>query len=109
LITIKKCVGYASQFAAKPVGEWTAPSQKENQLRLVRAINFLPAPRREKSTYTCAKKAKYWREYGLSFVAGADDGIGGTIIIDRGAGSEARTRPDSCANEGVPHAMPRAS
>ncbi len=82
---------------------------KENQLRLVRAINFLPAPRREESTYTCAKKAKYWREYGLSFVAGADDGIGGTIIIDRGAGSEARTRPDSCANEGVPHAMPRAS
>jgi len=67
----------------------------------------LPAsPRGEKSTYTCAEKAKYWREYGLSLVAGADDGIGGTIIIDGGASSEARTRPDSCANEGVPPAMP---
>lgn len=91
-----------------PWREWTAIAE-ETQLRLVRAINFLPAPGGEKSTYTCAEEAEHWREYGLSLVAGADDGIGGTVIIDGGPSSEAGTRPDSCANEGVPPAMPRAA
>lgn len=79
-----------------------------SNLRLVRTIDFLPAPGGEKSTYTCAEEAEYWRKYGLSLVAGADDGMGGTVI-DGGPSSEAGTRPDSCANEGVAPAMPRAA
>jgi hypothetical protein len=35
--------------------------------------------------------------------------FGETVIIDGGPSSEAGTRPDSCANEGVPPAMPRAA
>ena len=79
------------------------------QLHLVRAINLLPAPGGEKSTYTCSEEAEYWRKYGLSLVAGADDGIGGTVIIDGGSRSEASTRTDSCADEGVPPAMASAA
>ena len=83
------------------------PSQRKP--RLVRAIDFLPAPGGEKSAYTCAEESEYWREYCLSPVAGADDGIAGTVIIDGGPSSEASARPDSCANEGVPPTMPRAA
>jgi len=83
------------------------PSQRKP--RLVRAIDFLPAPGGEKSTYTCAEESEYWREYCLSLVAGADDGIGGTVIIDGGPSSDTSTRPHSCANEGVPPAMPGAA
>ena len=83
------------------------PSQRKP--RLVHAIDFPPATGGEKSTYTCAEESEYWREYGLSLVAGADDGIGGTVIIDGGPSSETGTRPDSCADEGVPPAMPRAA
>src|ERR1039457_701224 len=62
--------------------EWTAIAE-ETQPRLVRAINFLPAPGGEKSTYTCAEESEYWREYGLSLVAGADDGIWPEMVADR--------------------------
>jgi hypothetical protein len=71
--------------------------RRGNPASLVRAINFLPATGGEKSTYTRAEEAECWRKYGLSPVAGADDGIVGTVIIDGGPSSEASTRPDSTA------------
>ena len=79
------------------------------RLRLVRAINLLPAAGGEKSTDTCADEAEDWRKYGLSLIAGADDGLWRTVIIDGRASSEASTRSDGGANERVAPAMSRAA
>jgi len=78
-------------------------------MRLVRAINFLPPSGGEKSTDTCTDEAEDWRKYGLSLVAGADDGLRRTIIIDGRASSEASARSDSSTNERVAPAMPGAA
>ena len=78
-------------------------------LRLVGTINFLPAAGGEKSADNCADEAKDWRKYGLSLVAGTDDGLPSTVIINSRAGSEASARSDSGANERVAPAMPRVA
>ena len=69
----------------------------------------MPASGGKKSAYTCADEAEHRRQNGLSFIAGADNRIARAVIIDGCTGSEAGTRADRRANEGVASAMPRAA